>query len=184
MKNKKLAVIAFMLIAVLTIGFGYAALTDILTIKGSAEVTAAGAETGFDEKIYFTAATVTQGVTENSSFIDTASITNDKDIANFSANSLNSSDDVVVFTFTVTNASDHDATIGVRVGTAESANPTQSANYFDISYDVPSSVVAKKGGEVDITVTIRLEDGVTPPTDPANKMTANFVCELLASTSD
>ena len=88
-------------------------------------------------------------------------------------------------TFTISNFSDHDATVALRVGTVESPNPTQSTNYFDIDYEIANGgAVAKKTGTIDVTVTVRLADGVTPPTDPANQMTANFVCELLATTND
>ena len=186
MKNKKIAVVVFMLIAVLTIGFGYAALTDILTIRGSAEVTAAGAQGGFDEKIYFTNAVVTDGVTEGSSYIDTASITGDNDIASFSVNSLNSSDDVVVFTYTVSNFSDHNAVITIEefmAGDADTDNPSATNAYFDVEYEIANGgVIARKTGTCDITVTVKLAEGVNPPTSGA--MTANFTCELTATTTE
>ena len=185
MKNKKIAVIAFMLIAVLTLGIGYATLSDTLTLRGSAEVTAAGAEVGFDEKIYFTGATVTDGSTTGS-YIDTANISDDKDIASFSVNSLNSSDDVVVLTFTVSNFSDHDAVITIKdfiSGSTTEVNPYESNSNFDITYQIANGgQVAKKTGTVDVTVTIRLAEGVSAPT--SGNMTASFTCELTATTTD
>ena len=186
MKNKKIAVVVFMLIAVLTIGFGYAALTDILTIKGSAEVTAAGAQGGFDEKVYFTSAEVTEGVKEGSSYIDTASITADHDIVSFSVNSLNSSDDVVVFTYIVSNFSDHNAVITIEdfmAGDDTTENPNATNANFDVEYEIANGgVIARKTGTCEITVTVKLAEGVNPPT--SGSMTASFTCELTATTAD
>ena len=44
MKNRRITIVAFLLIAALTLGFGYAAVTNVLDIQGSASVSATAAE--------------------------------------------------------------------------------------------------------------------------------------------
>ena len=58
MKNRKTVVVAFLLIAVMLMGVGYAALTDVLTLEGilGADVSLATKE--FDADIYFSNDTV------------------------------------------------------------------------------------------------------------------------------
>lgn len=56
MKNRKTIVVAFLLSAVMLMSVGYAALTDVLDITGSADVNQAAAEDSFNEDIKFTGA--------------------------------------------------------------------------------------------------------------------------------
>ncbi|MBO5879204.1 MAG: hypothetical protein J6Q68_01460 [Clostridia bacterium] len=187
MKKRRLAVVAFMLIAVLTIGVGYAALTDLLTIRGSVEINSSTANVAFDEKIYFETAEITKGVSKDSgaAIYDSAAVTNDPDIANFTANTLADSHSELIFTYTVKNDSDHAAAITVEANMAgqEGANPSNSnANYFDIKYvigDGANNVVAADGGTITVTITVTLKDGVTPPT--SGSVTASYVLELTAT---
>ena len=51
MRNRKTVVAAFLLVAVMMLGVGYAALTDILDITGSADVNQSAAEEAFNEDI-------------------------------------------------------------------------------------------------------------------------------------
>ena len=53
MKNRKIVMIAFLLVAVLTIGVGFAALTDQLVANGTAGILKTGAQTEFELKVYF-----------------------------------------------------------------------------------------------------------------------------------
>ena len=55
MKNRK-GLISLMLVAVLLLGIGYAALSDTLDITGSADVNQSAAEEAFNEDIFFSAA--------------------------------------------------------------------------------------------------------------------------------
>ncbi len=185
MKKRRIAVVAFMLIAVLTLSVGYAALTDLLVITGNMEVTAAGAEVGFDEKIYFTDAIVTQG-SETGSYIDSAHVDSaSPDRASFNVKSLNSSDDVVIFTFTITNYSDHVANITVEATKAGENNTTENPSLtnesFDVTYVVNNGTnVAAKNGECTVIVTVKLAAGVTPPTTGA--FTGLYDLEITATT--
>ena len=55
MKNRRITIVAFLLIAALTLGFGYAAVTNVLDIQGSASVSATAAEAEFNENVYLRA---------------------------------------------------------------------------------------------------------------------------------
>jgi len=55
MKNRKRIVVAFLLVAVMVIGVGYAALMDELTISGDATISALQVQNTFDENIHFVA---------------------------------------------------------------------------------------------------------------------------------
>ena len=82
MKNRKIVIVAFLLIATLLLGIGYAALTDTLDITGSADVNVSDLEKEYEEDIYFSAAVANE--TGN-----TASVNSDNnDKASFSAKAL------------------------------------------------------------------------------------------------
>ena len=53
MKNRRIAIVAFVLCAAMVIGLGYAAVTNTLDIQGSVAVDANEAEKEFNEDIYF-----------------------------------------------------------------------------------------------------------------------------------
>ncbi len=64
MRNRKFALVVFFLIAALTLGIGYAALTDTLTIIGNAHIDMDAAAGQFEEKVYFAAAEATSSTKE------------------------------------------------------------------------------------------------------------------------
>ena len=76
MKNRRTVVVAFLLVAVMLLGIGYAALTDTLTIIGNAHVDLDTANKTFDERIYFSAAEATSS-TGTGATADVASYTAD-----------------------------------------------------------------------------------------------------------
>ena len=53
MKNRRTVVVAFLLVAVMLLGIGYASLTDTLTIIGNAHIDLDTTNKTFDEKVYF-----------------------------------------------------------------------------------------------------------------------------------
>jgi hypothetical protein len=67
MKNRKVVVIAFLVIAAMMLGIGYAALTDTLDITGSADVNVSDLEKEFEEDIYFSAAVPNNGAPDTAS---------------------------------------------------------------------------------------------------------------------
>ena len=80
MKNRKSVIVAFLLVAVMLLGVGYAALTDVLDITGTADVNQSAAEESFNEDIFFSAAVANESG-------NTASVNADNnDKASFTAN--------------------------------------------------------------------------------------------------
>lgn len=185
MKNRKIIVVAFMLVAVLLLGVGYAALTDTLTIIGNAHIDVDAANATFDSKVYFSDAKATsttgtggfvEGVLTNK---DTASCTTDD--ATFTANQLAVFGQQSVFTFTVKNDSNVDAVISVadkKLSGAE--NPSNSnPSAFTVTYDYPQgTTVRKNGGTIEVVVTVTVAKPITSATS------ATFGIELTATTTE
>jgi len=175
MKNRRIVIVAFLLIATLTIGIGYAALTDNLTIIGNAHVDVGAANNAFDAKVAFIAAEATSS-TGTGTTADVASFTADD--ATFTANRLAITGEQSVFTFTVENQSNVDATITIEdTKLSGDANPTNSnETKFDVAYSFPQGqVVAKQGGTITVVVTVSLKEPVTTATS------ATFGVELTAT---
>lgn len=145
MKNRKTVVVAFLLVAVMLLGVGYAALTDILTINGSAEVSQKAAEDAFNEDIYFSDAVANE--VDNQASVDDA----DNDKASFAANTLKGQGDTATFTFTINNAGDVAATV---TPVLESNDPE---GYFTVTNDwADAAKDLAAGGEITYTITVEL----------------------------
>jgi hypothetical protein len=171
MKNRKFVVVAFLVVAAMLMGIGYAALTDTLTIIGNANVDIAGANTVFDEKIYFSNAEVTEGVDGK----DLVSFTADD--ATYTVHGLATIADQAIFTFTIQNDSNLDALIKVDAlklsGVENPSNSNEEA--FTVTYAYPDGMtVGKNGGTIDVVVTVKL----AKPIDVATS--ATFGLELIA----
>ena len=163
MKKRRSVVIAFLLIAALVMGIGYAALTDVLDITGSADINQSAAEDAFDEDIYFTTAVANQEG-------NTASVNADNnDKASFSAKTLKGQGDTATFTFTIYNDGDLDANV-----TPSISSNTQE-EYFKISSDWngQTKVLAAKG-TLTYTVTVELLK------TPTETLSGSFIIELTA----
>lgn len=178
MKNRKIVVVAFLLIAVLLLGVGYAALTDTLTIIGNAHIDVDTANKTFDEKIYFSAAEATSS-TGSGTTPDTASYTADD--ATFTANKLATVGQKSVFTFTITNDSNVDAVISVASNKLSGdTNPSNSnTDKFTVEYSYPDGMnITKNGGTIKVVVTVTVKEPVTSATS------ATFGIELTATSVD
>lgn len=178
MKNRKTVVVAFLLIAVMLLGVGYAALTDTLTIIGNAHIDIGTANNTFDEKVYFSDAKATS-TTGTGTQADVASYTSDD--ATFTANKLAVKDEKSVFTFTITNDSNVDALISVAATKLSgAANPSNSnEEKFTVEYAYPDGMtIAKQGGTIDVVVTVTVKEPVTIATS------ATFGIELTATSVD
>jgi len=178
MKNRKTVVVAFLLVAVMLLGVGYAALTDTLTIIGNAHIDLDTANITFDEKIYFSNAEATSS-TGTGAVADVASYTADD--ATFTANKLATVGQQSVFTFTITNDSNVDAVISVNATKLSGvANPSNSnEEKFTVEYSYPDGMnIAKLGGTIDVVVTVTVKEPVTSATS------ATFGIELTATTVD
>lgn len=172
MKNRKSVVVAFLLIAALLLGVGYAALTDTLTIAGQANVGTGEAEKELNEDVYFKRATA-KTTTGTSGLADTASVLTDNDRASFTVNSLALGGQIATFEFVVYNESNHEVklsvpTISVRDLIADGVDSeTDNDNVFTVTcWDHEVNLPAASGttpGEATITVTVQLyEDGINP----------------------
>jgi hypothetical protein len=168
MKNRKTVVVAFMLVAAMLLGVGYAALSDTLTITGDATVNKSGAQEAFNEDIYFSDAVANQ--TGNTASVDT----DDNDKATFKVESLKGQGDTATFTFTIKNAGDVNASVAVP--TITNSNET----YFTITTDWGNDAKALAAGDsINVVVTITL---VKTPTNDEGQ-TATFGIGFTATTA-
>lgn len=167
MKNRKTVVVAFLLVAVMLLSVGYAALTDVLDITGSADVNQSAAEEAFNEDIFFSAAVANQ--TGN-----TASVNGDNnDKASFTANTLKGAGDFVTFTFTIKNDGDVDATVTPKLNASlGNTNP----DYFTVTSDWDGATKTLAAhSEVTYTVTVALKK------TPTQTISGSFLVELTAT---
>lgn len=163
MKKRNLVIVAFMLVAAMTIGVGYAVVSDVLVINGTADITADGAQSAFNEDVYFSAAVAgTDG--------DIAEVGSDPDTATFTASHLTGQGDTATFTFTIKNAGDVNATVTPKLS-AEGGN-TQPL-WFEITSDWNGAAKALNAhSEITYTVTVRLL------ATPTQALTGLFQIEL------
>ena len=165
MKNRK-GLIAFLVLAVMLLGVGYAALTDTLDITGSADVNQSAAEEAFNEDIYFSAAVANEAG-------NTASVNADNnDKASFTAATLKGKGDKVTFTFTIKNDGDVAATVTPKLNaTLGNTNP----EYFSLTSDWDgASKTLEAGGELTYTLTVELLK------TPTETIAGSFLVELTA----
>lgn len=167
MKNRRTIVVAFLLIAVMLLGVGYAAVTDTLDITGSADVNSEGA---FNDHIKFTDAEANQDG-------NTASINADNaDKASFTVNTLKQKGDTATFTFTIENSGDLAVTIKPKLN-ATTGNTLPA--FFEISSDwngEERELLANE--EITYTVTVKLLK------TPSETISGSFLIELTATAKD
>ncbi len=181
MKNRKTVIVAFLLVAVMLLGVGYATLTDTLTIIGNAHIDLDATNKIFDENVYFSDAkpvsSTGSGYTD-----DVASTSGTKsDDATFTVNKLATVGEKSVFSFTITNDSNADAEIVVNSTKLSGvANPSNSNEpFFKVDYAYPNGMtVDADGGTVDVEVT------VTVIKVPTAATAATFGIELTVSSVD
>lgn len=176
MKNRRNVVVAFLLVAVLLLGVGYAALTDTLTIIGNAHIDMGEAQNTFDEKVYFSDSKVVAGTKGSGTKEDVASHSDDD--ATFTANSLAVKDDKVSFLFTIKN----DSNVSVDISIASTklsgdVNPSNSNEQkFKVTYEYPDGKTITSGGTITVKVTVEVIAPITSATS------ATFGIELTATT--
>lgn len=185
MKNRKIVIVAFLLIATLLLGIGYAALTDTLTIIGNAHIDLDAANVTFDSKVYFSnaVATSTTGtggyVNGQLTNVDVASYTPDD--ATFTANQLAVMGEKSVFTFTITNDSNVPADITINPTKLSGADNPSNSNptAFTVAYDYPQGqTIAANGGTITVVVTVTVASPIV------NATSASFGLELTATTQE
>lgn len=165
MKKRRTLIISLLLVAALCLGIGYAALTDVLDINGSADVNQSAAEDAFNEDVYFTKAVANEE--GNAASVDSS----DNDMANFTAATLKGKGDKVTFTFTILNDSDQDAVVTPSLASDGNTN----TRYFSITSDWNATARTIKAGKTDTyTVTVELLE------TPTETIHGSFHIELTA----
>ena len=144
MKTRRLAIIALALVTVMTLGVGYAALSDTLAVNGTATLSHAEAEEQFDVEVYFSAVGAT---TSCVAAIDGS----DNDVATITiTDGLAVVGDKATATFTITNDS---------AGSVTLTPAHNSSTNFDVATDAATYTI-QAGQTADITVTVTLKSTV------------------------
>lgn len=179
MKNRRIAIVAFLMVAALTLSFGYAAVSNVLDISGSAGVSAGVAGDEFNEDIYFTGVvdasdSVVASITDATTYGYTANInTNNNDKGAFTVSGLKNKGDKVEITYEIKNDSLHEATVAIK-GTATNTSDKFGIDYYFGTEDVKTASIVS-GGTTRVTVVISLEEQLTGAAD------GSFILELNVS---
>lgn len=153
MKNRRIALIAFMLVAVLTMGIGFAAYSTTLAINGTTAVSGDAVE--FTKDVHFTT------VTSSNEAFGTADI-GDGQTATFTVDGMTAYNDRVQFTYTILNESTYDVNIEI------STHPTPAtASKCTVTTALSANTIAA-GQTITATVTVVLNENVTEAVDPIN----------------
>ena len=144
MKSRKRVIVAFLLVAVMLLGVGYATLTDTLTIDGTAGVDLNDSKEEYDDDIYFSKVISGTGCTAViNSDVDTGTIT-------VTDGALKAVGDEVIATYTI--KSDSDLDVKVERPTINNNN----SEYFKVTDSWTEAKTLPAGGTIDVTVTIKL----------------------------
>jgi len=177
MRQRKSILVAFLLVAVMCIGIGYAAVSTVLNITGTANISHNQAEDAFGTEIYFSSVTKTDG--DKATDIHTT-LTEGGDKITFSVDSLKSVGDTRTFTATIANSGTLDATIKVTT-----SQVNVGADYFEITTDwgtetknLGKAVNDTTPTTITITVTVRLKAA------PTGAVSGDFTMILTATSVD
>ena len=182
MKKRRIAIASFLMLAVLVMGIGFAAVADNLNITGAARVTSDQTATVFDEKVYFSAAveeTLADGIKGTSGQANTIEITGaQKDAVEFHVYSLALINQQAKFKITIKNESkQYDAIIALDAG-----QPTNNmGDKISISYETEDgddkNIICPAEGSIDVFVTVELL------CSPDTTLDASFTCNLTATST-
>ncbi len=165
MKNRKTVVVAFLLVAAMLLGVGYAALTDTLNIQGDFEVSQANAENAFDDDVYFSAVSTGDGYTA-------AIASDDNDKGTFKVTGLEGEDDTISITYTIKN--DNDFAVSVVIDPVNTN--TTNTEYFECSSDKGDTAFTIDANSTkDVVITVRLKK--TPVLAENQTVSGTFVVE-------
>ena len=154
MKNRKTIIVAFLLVAALCLGIGYAALTDELSVKGVANVESVAAQTAFDVDVYFDSSyeqpqgSICSVAYESGTVPDAVTITVTEGVGVVG--------DTVTAKLKIKNDGSQAAAVALKAVTADGQNYfAAQSTHFSITagqdvYEVP----AAGSVEVDITITV------------------------------
>lgn len=165
MKKRRIAIIAFVLVAVLTISVGYAALTRDVKIEGKAK------STPDNINVVFSAAEiVTADTTDGAEASSAVGAPGDYAISMTAANLVKIGDKVVA-KYTIKNNNEYDVTLAEPTITE-----TGHSDYFDVSTDWGTGTFNLEAGKTkDVVVTVQLVDSSADP------LSCDFVITINAS---
>ena len=158
MKNRRLALVAFLLCASILVGVGYAALTDTLKVGGTVSMGSDAIE--FDGDIYWMSAEVAP----NNGKV-TVTRTNGNDTLTITADAL----DTIKEAFTVTAIMKNESDKAVNVAIVK--NALAANEYFTVDFGgalAGDAHTILAGGEATLTITITMEK------IPTDAFTGNF----------
>ena len=180
MKKRNLVIVAFMLIAAMTIGIGYAVLSVDLTMAGTAIYDRGNASDDFTSDVYFVSGQVVSGGS-GSGTDSVAAISDGARHAKFTVNSLMLTGEKAVFEFVVAN--ENVVPIYISIDGAP-----VNGTYFEAEYSPVAMIAAGSEGTPTtgtITVTVTLKD--IPPesaVDSTGILTETLSITLNASTEN
>lgn len=175
LKKRRIVVAAFLVVAILALGIGYAAVSTTLDFMGTASVSTAATENVLNADVVFTAA---EAVASNGGTTSTAVLAmNDKRIS-FEAKDFAAIGDKVTIVGTIKNKGDADYNVSI---TPRLVAPATTNDYFDIAYafvddDTDTTNIIEKESTRDYELVITLKK---MPTDTTITLTVTL--ELTAT---
>ncbi len=146
MKKKRTVYIGmFVLLAVLMLGIGYAAISDNLNING--DILASPSDANFNVKFDSTVEPTFTKTRDTSTV--SATIASDL-VAKIDVKGLTTTHDTITATYTIKNAS---AELGANIGVGNIIN--SNPDYFDVTATIANNTIAA-GNSTTVTVTVKL----------------------------
>ena len=175
MKNRRIIIAAFLCLAVLITGVGYAALTAHILVDGTGSYNMNAAQEGLELDLVFvddSAKVIQSGTASSTSVVDTVAIVkdeNNKTSAKFEVNTLATLQDEAIFQYTLKNNNEADVDLTIEpLHTTGKPNPSYAdGNFFYFT---------------EVTVYATEEDAVAG-TNGVNLLEEGASYELLASDS-
>lgn len=175
MRNRKVIVTAFLLVAVMLLGVGYAAVSDTLDIQGTADITATDAGETLNEDVYFTGVmngtVMVDAITAADDLGYTAHINSqDNDMAHFTISCLEKAGDEVTIVYVVQNDSTNDVTLALK-----NSSTTEAIFTVETELDNGATKVVPAGSTTEIWVKVSLNS------DPTDAVTSAFTIGITAT---
>lgn len=180
MRNRKAVITAFLLVACLLIGVGYAVASDNFQVTGNITISEQGATDAFNEDIRFAGIVKTGSDTPASDVLAseglgyTASCNVPMDTASFHVTGLKGAGDSQTVTFRVQNYGDVAATLNFTT------DPEFDNDAFDVTHNLVNGVSLPVSGYVDITFTVSCISSVVEQT--SSTFTFGFIANPVTGT--
>ncbi len=178
MKNRKTVVVAFLLVAVMLLGVGYAALADELELGGTVAVKVEDVSDAFEADIYFSKVISGDGCNatihdaENGDVKDGGTIT-------VNSGALKEVGEEVIATYTIKNDNDLDVTI-TKPTIANGKLTNTNDDYFDVYVNwVNDSITLAAESTIDVVVTVKLIK--TPTSEQSATFTIKFDANVVVA---